>query len=56
MTKPNPSPSPPEWPARLRDMLVEYFNLDDLALLCFDVGLDFEEPWAKGRNRGGWGA
>lgn len=51
MTKPNPSPSPPEWPARLRDMLVEYFNLDDLALLCFDVGLDFEELGEGAKSR-----
>lgn len=33
----------PEWPAHLRDMLVEYFNLPELTSLCLDVGVDFEE-------------
>ncbi|MFL7837850.1 MAG: hypothetical protein ACK2U0_09110 [Candidatus Promineifilaceae bacterium] len=28
---------------RLRKLLVKHFDLDELRLLCFDLGLDYEE-------------
>lgn len=43
MTETSQPPALPEWPARLRDMLVEYFNLDDLASLCLALSVDFDE-------------
>ncbi|MBE2222244.1 MAG: ATP-binding protein, partial [Anaerolineae bacterium] len=51
MTDSNQTPALPEWPARLRDMLVEYFSLDDLASLCLDVDVDFEELGEGAKSR-----
>lgn len=51
MTDPKQTPTLPEWPARLRDMLVEYFNLHELASLCLDVGVDFEELGEGAKSR-----
>ena len=33
----------PEQLAQLLKNLVEYFNLEDLRALCFDLGLDYDE-------------
>ena len=51
MTDPNQTPALPEWPARLRDMLVEYFSLSELAALCLDVDVDFEELGEGAKSR-----
>jgi tetratricopeptide (TPR) repeat protein/energy-coupling factor transporter ATP-binding protein EcfA2 len=51
MTASNQTSPLPEWPARLRDMLVEYFNLDNLASLCLDLGIDFEELGEGAKSR-----
>ena len=51
MTDSNQTPALPEWPARLRDMLVEYFSLDELETLCYDVGVDFDELGEGAKSR-----
>lgn len=51
MSDPNQTSTLPEWPARLRDMLVEYFSLDELETLCFDVGVDFDELGEGAKSR-----
>jgi hypothetical protein len=41
----------PEWvnPARLRQVLTEYFNSDELQSLCFDLGIDYESLPGEGK-------
>ncbi|NKQ37861.1 MAG: ATP-binding protein [Chloroflexi bacterium] len=36
-------PAPPTDPAKLRLVLTDYFSLEDLRALCFDLGLDIED-------------
>jgi hypothetical protein len=51
MANPNQPTALPEWPAHLRDMLVEYFNLAELESLCLDISVSFEELGEGAKSR-----